>query len=67
MEVVKRFFREEAGTAEATSTVIMIGAVGVLLAAGLIAWYTGLQNAYTHAGNQATAMNDSWNASFSGS
>jgi FlaG/FlaF family flagellin (archaellin) len=38
MMSLERFFREETAIAAATSTVIMIAAVGVLLAAGLIAW-----------------------------
>jgi Flp pilus assembly pilin Flp len=46
MERIKKFLLDEAGTAEATSTVIMIAAVGILLAAGLITWYTGLNTAF---------------------
>ena len=46
VERIKRFLWEDSGTAEATSTVIMIAAVGILLAAGLIAWYTGLNTAF---------------------
>lgn len=38
MNSIKRFFRDETATAEATSTVIMIAAVGVLLAARLVVW-----------------------------
>jgi hypothetical protein len=64
MKGIKNFFLDEAGTAEATSTVVMIAAVGVLLAAGLIAWYTGLQNAFTEAGAQANAMQANWNTNF---
>jgi hypothetical protein len=56
MNSIKRFFRDEVATAEATSTVIMIAAVGILLAAGLIAWYGGVQNAFTTAGKQITTL-----------
>jgi hypothetical protein len=44
MNGLKRFFREETATAEATSMVVMIAAVGVLLVAGLIVWYTRLNS-----------------------
>lgn len=42
MERIKRFFLDDSATAEATSTVIMIAAVGILLAAGLTIWYGGI-------------------------
>ena len=41
MERIKRFLLDETATAEATSTVVMIAAVGVLLACGLGIWYGG--------------------------
>ena len=56
MNSIKRFFRDEAATAEATSTVIMIAAVGVLLAAGLVAWYTGLNTAFSTAGGSVKGL-----------
>jgi hypothetical protein len=56
MNGLRRFFRDEEATAEATSTVVMIAAVGILLAAGLIAWYSGVQNAFTTAGTQITTL-----------
>jgi hypothetical protein len=57
MERIKRFFLDEAATAEATSTVVMIAAAGVLLAAGLGAWYTGLLNVFTdYSGQLGTAQ-----------
>jgi Flp pilus assembly pilin Flp len=46
METIKRFFKDEAGTAEATSTVVMIAGAGILLAAGLTTWYTGLDTVF---------------------
>jgi hypothetical protein len=56
MKGLRKFFRDEAATAEATSTVIMIAAVGILLAAGLIAWYGGVQSAFTTAGKQISTL-----------
>ncbi len=50
MASLKRFWSDETGTAEATSTVIMIAAVGVLLSAGLIAWYGNINSFFTSAG-----------------
>jgi hypothetical protein len=58
MERIKRFLRDETATAEATSTVIMIAAVGTLLAAGLIAWYNGMTDAFGTAGDKAGAWAD---------
>ncbi len=51
MNCIKRFLVDESATAEATSTVIMIAAVGILLAAGLITWYTNLQGFFNTAGS----------------
>jgi Flp pilus assembly pilin Flp len=50
MKRIKKFLLDDSGTAEATSTVIMIAAVGILLAAGLITWYTNLQGFFGTAG-----------------
>jgi Flp pilus assembly pilin Flp len=55
MESIKRFWSNESGTAEATSTVIMIAAVGVLLSAGLIAWYGNINSFFTSAGGAIKA------------
>jgi Flp pilus assembly pilin Flp len=51
MNSIKRFFADDSGTAEATSTVIMITGVGLLLAAGLIAWYGTLHGFFNTAGS----------------
>ncbi len=59
MSSIKRFFRDETATAEATSTVIMIAAVGILLAAGLIIWYTGVNGAFNSAGNKVSTLTGS--------
>ena len=60
MERIKRFFRDEAATAEATSTVIMIAAVGLLLAAGLGIWYTGISTFFTNASGQIENGSTGW-------
>ncbi len=56
MNSLKRFFREEKATAESASTVIMIAAVGVLLVAGLIVWWTSYNAAMSTAGNKITSV-----------
>ena len=60
MERIKRFFRDEAATAEATSTVIMIAAVGLLLAAGLGIWYTGISTFFGDASTQIERGGTAW-------
>ena len=60
MERIKRFFRDEAATAEATSTVIMIAAVGLLLAAGLILWYGGITTFFTSAAGEIKQGGTGW-------
>ncbi len=50
MERIKRFLLDDSATAEATSTVVMIAAVGILLAGGLIVWYGQLESFFTTAG-----------------
>ncbi|MGP8051779.1 MAG: hypothetical protein ACLPYB_14375 [Desulfobaccales bacterium] len=67
MNRMKRFFRDETATAEATSTVIMIAAVGILLAAGLIAWYGGLNSAFTTAGQRVTTLTGNMQSTLTGS
>jgi hypothetical protein len=48
---INRFFLDEAATAEATSTVVMIAAAGILLATAFGAWYTGITDFFTNAGS----------------
>jgi hypothetical protein len=60
MERIKRFFWDETATAEATSTVVMIAAVGLLLAAGLGVWYTGLTNFFTSASTSVNQGATNW-------
>jgi len=50
MEKVKRFLLDDSATAEATTTVIIITAVGLLLAAGVILWYDKLEGFFNTAG-----------------
>jgi len=50
MERIKKFLLDESGTAEATSTVIMIAAVGILLGAALATYYTSIDNFFSSAG-----------------
>jgi Flp pilus assembly pilin Flp len=52
MKRIKKFLLDDSGTAEATSTVIMIAAVGILLAAGLITWYGHIQTFFDNTGGQ---------------
>ncbi len=67
MNSIKRFFRDEAATAEATSTVIMIAAVGILIGAGLIAWYAGLNGAFNTAGSRVQSLTGNMQSTFTGS
>jgi Flp pilus assembly pilin Flp len=43
MERIRRFWLDESATAEASSTVIMIAFVGLLLAAGFAVYYGAIQ------------------------
>jgi hypothetical protein len=52
MERIKRFLLDETATAEATSTVVMIAAVGLLLGVGIAAYYGGITGFF-----QGTATN----------
>jgi Flp pilus assembly pilin Flp len=56
MEVMKRFFREEAGTAESTSLVVMIAAAGALLVLGLLVWYGDLNGIFQSDANLVNSM-----------
>lgn len=49
MERIKRFLLEEAGSAEATSSVILIAAVGLLLATALGVYYAAINGFFTKA------------------
>ncbi len=56
MNRLQRFIREETATAESTSYVVMIAAVGILLAAGLIVWYTSMNTAFNTAANKVNIL-----------
>lgn len=53
MQRIKQFLLDDAATAEVTSTVIMIAAVGILLAAGLAVWYGHIEGFFDTAGTKA--------------
>ncbi len=54
MERIKRFLKEDSGTAEATSSVILIAAVGILLGAGMALYYGGFTTFFNSANAAAT-------------
>ncbi|MCL4500301.1 MAG: hypothetical protein M1438_00410 [Deltaproteobacteria bacterium] len=60
MNSIKRFLVDDSGTAEATSTVIMIAAVGILLAAGLMLWYGHITTFFTNAGVKLDAAGNNF-------
>ena len=47
MERIKRFLLDDTATAEATSTVIMVACVGLLLSAGLVLYYGAIGGFFT--------------------
>ncbi len=53
MERIKRFFKDDSATAEATSSVIMIAGVGILVGAALAIYYGALENFFNSAGAAA--------------
>jgi len=53
MKRIKQFLLDESATAELTSTVIMIAAVGILLAAALAVWYGHVNSFFETAGTRA--------------
>lgn len=67
MNRIKRFFVDDSGTAEATSTVIMIAAVGILLAAGLVTWYGNIQGFFQTAGSNIQSAGTDFGAPLLGS
>jgi hypothetical protein len=60
MERIRRFLLDETATAEATSTVVMIAAVGLVLAGGLFAYYTGLNGFFNSVGTGAAKAGSSF-------
>jgi hypothetical protein len=60
MERIKHFLLDEAATAEASSTVIMIAAVGLLLAAGLVIYYSAANLFFSNVGTEINQMGTGW-------
>jgi hypothetical protein len=56
MNGLRGFFREETATSEATSVVLMIAAVGVLLVVALSVWWKGYNVALNTAGNNINSV-----------
>ena len=54
LERIKRFWKDDSGTAEATSSVVLIAAVGILLGAGIALYYGGIQTFFTDAQTMST-------------
>lgn len=52
MERIKRFFWDDTASAEATSTVLLIGAVSIFLGAALLAWWNNIGGFFSTAGDQ---------------
>jgi len=52
MESIKRFLLDETATAEATSSVVMIAAVGILLAGAIAIYYASINNFFSGAGTE---------------
>ncbi len=60
MERIKRFFLDDTATAEATSTVIMIAAVGILLGGALATYYGHISGFFGSAGTQMEQGATGW-------
>jgi hypothetical protein len=64
MERIKRFFRDDAATAEATSTVLMVAAVAILLAGALGVYYNAFSGFFGAVGGavdtEAGKIPSSW-------
>ncbi len=50
MESTKKFLRDDSGTAEGTTVLILIAAAGILLAAGVGIYYSGIRDFFNTAG-----------------
>lgn len=51
MERIRQFLADDRASAEATSTVLLIGAVSIFLGAMLVAWWTNLGGFFNTAGS----------------
>jgi hypothetical protein len=66
MERIKRFFKDETASAEATSTVLLIGAVSIFLGAALLAWWTNIGGFFGTAGTSIGQLGTDANSGISG-
>ena len=64
MERIKKFLKDDSGTAEATSSVVLIAAVGILLGAGIALYYAGITTFFTDAQTVATGYGGRMGAKF---
>ena len=64
MERIKRFVLDESATAEASSTVIMIAAVGLLLAVGLVIYYGAMNTFFGDVSSQMEQYGSTWGSGF---
>jgi hypothetical protein len=62
MERIKRFLLDDTATAEATSTVIMVACVGLLLSAGLVLYYTSIGGFFNSISTTITTWATGWGA-----
>ena len=61
MGKINRFLLDELATAEATSTVLMVAGVGLMLALGIFLYYGGLNGFFNTVGTGAqSAGNFTW-------
>ena len=71
LERIKKLWKDDSGTAEATSSVVLIAAVGILLGAGMLLYYGGINDFYTSAHSSTsklgTDMSTSMGSVFTGS
>ena len=56
LERIKRFWKDDSGTAEATSSVVLIAAVGILLGAGMLLYYGGINDFFTSSQTATTKL-----------
>jgi hypothetical protein len=66
MERIKRFFWDDTASAEATSTVLLIGAVSIFLGVALVAWWGYIGGFFSDAGTAMTGLGTRAGAGISG-
>jgi hypothetical protein len=60
MEQMKRFVFDESATAEASSSVTLVAAVGLLLSAALVVYYGAMGNFFTNVADTMRNFGSSW-------